>query len=408
VPPLVHRIGQRAFSGHEILDEYAGTVGLLLWILYRDAELWSTAVNRTQLFHRDGPDHWHDAIRDLAAPVYAEIKPSLTILADLARAEAPNDVTVASACETIAGWSEQQNRLGTAVEYAQVASFAQPDRAMHAVRAARVLRIRAEYERAVTWFDHAIIVARKTCDWEAYAQAYSGLGCLFIQRGNYRRARVVLKRSLRTALRHSLPERVGAACHNLFSVEAVTENWVLAEQYADQALANYLPGSRGLPRLARDLAFRWLQRGYFERALPLSCEVLRHFSAPADRALIWSDIARAAAGCGQVETFEDAWAQAYALTKQDHTEPFTVDILLNLAYAAAFRRDVVRGSMTAQRAAELARQRKQGTVVLEAEGVLSSLNAAASPVLRPQQAGEAIPGIASRFVEVLERVRATV
>jgi tetratricopeptide (TPR) repeat protein len=408
VPPITSPIGDRAFSGSIILEEYAGVGALILWISFRDAELWSTTCQvGGPLLWADGVEGRRQAVAQLDESGFKSIKSALLTLAELAAPIQPDRASVADGCDSIAGWSEMQNRLGTAVEYAQVASFALPDRAMYAVRAGRVLRMRAEYARALTWFDHGIVVARRTGDWESYAQAYSGLGCLYMQRGNYRRARTVLRRSLRAALRYHLPERSGAAYHNLFAVEASTGNWTLAEQYAEHALATYPEGSRALPRLARDLAFRWIQRGYFDRALPLAREVIGHFAVPADRALVWSDIARAAAGCGEVEIFEDAWAKAYGLATQENVEPFTVDILLNLAHAAGTRNDPVRGTMSARRALELARERKEGQLMLEAEAVLSSIQTRklVAPPQMPVNGGNV--EIADRFVQALQLARAT-
>jgi tetratricopeptide (TPR) repeat protein len=403
-------IGLRAFSGSIILEEYEGTGAVLLWLSFRDAELWSAtapAYRLGALLCADSIEARRAWVSELDASRYGAIKPALLTLAELAAPTQPDRSTVAGECDMIAGWSEMQNRLGTAVEYAQVASIALPERAMYAVRAGRVLRMRAEYERAVTWFDHGIVIARRTGDWESYAQAYSGLGCLYMQRGNYKRARKVLRRSLRTALRHHLRERAGAAYHNLFAVEASTGNWLLAERYAERALTAYPEGSRALPRLARDLAFRWIQRGYFDRALPLAREVIAHFSVPADRALVWSDVARAAAGCGGVEIFEDAWARAYAMATQENVEPFTVDILLNLAHAAASRNDPIRGRMAAQRALELATERKEGQLVLEAEAVLSSVQTRQFVPPQKMPAANGDSGIADRFVQALQMTRAT-
>jgi tetratricopeptide (TPR) repeat protein len=409
VPPITRQIGVRAFSGAIIFDEYEGAGALVLWLSLRDVELWSrapAAESAEPLLRPEALAARRIWVSELDGSGFEHIKPALLTLAELAEPVPPDRGMVAAECDTIAGWSEMQNRLGTAVEYAQVASFALPERAMYAVRAGRVLRMRAEYDRALTWFDQGIVIARRTQDWEAYAQAYSGLGCLFMQRGNYKRARKVLRRSLRTALRHHFPERTGAAYHNLFAVEASTGNWQLAERYAERALSAYPEGSRALPRLARDLAFRWIQRGYFERALPLAREVIAHFAVPADRALAWSDVARAAAGCGEAEIFEDAWARAYGLATQDKVEPFTVDILLNLAHAAATRSDPVRGAMAARRALELAKERKEGQMMLEAEAVLGSVQA--RKVLPPPQmpSGPGDAEIAQKFVQALQVARA--
>jgi tetratricopeptide (TPR) repeat protein len=264
--------------------------------------------------------------------------------------------------------------------------------------------MRAEYERAVSWFDHALYLAKVEADWAAYAQAYSGLGCLYMQRGNLPRARLVLHRSLRVARREELPERAAAAFHNLFAVEAIAGNWEEAERCAQRALKFYPQDARGLPRLARDLAFRWIQRGYFERALPLAKEVLAHFTAPADRALAWSDIARAAAGTGELEDFETAWASAWVAVKAGAVEPFGADILLNLTHAAAFRGDGTRAAMAGREAIDVARARKESQSILEAEAVLDSLRSTA-PVPPARQDPVPYP-LSRRFVRVLQGVRA--
>jgi len=267
--------------------------------------------------------------------------------------------------------------------------------------------MRAEYERAVSWFDHAIYLAKVEGDWSAYAQAYSGLGCLYMQRGNLPRARLVLYRSLRIAHRKELPERAAAAFHNLFAVEAIAGNWEEAERCAQRALKFYPQNARGLPRLARDLAFRWIQRGYFERALPLAKEVLAHFGSPADRALAWSDIARAAAGAGELEDFETAWASAWVAVRAGAVEPFGADILLNLTHAAAFRGDVTRAAMAGRDAINVAKARKESQSVLEAEAVLDSLRFPTSvPPVAARQDPVPYP-LSRRFVRVLQGARAT-
>lgn len=408
VPPILRRIGDRRFSGYVILDEYDGTPGYLLWLTFRDTELWVSSTRSSSLFVPDpeGAEVRRSWAAELVPPFRA-ISPALVGLTDCLLQRSAEPEPISERCGEIAGWSEAQSRLGTAVEYAQVASIALPEDAMAAVRTARILRLRAEYERALTWFDHSIATARRTANWEAYAQAHSGLGCLYLQRGNLGRARKVLRRSLRTAVRHHLPERKAAAYHNLFAVEAISGNWTLAEKYASLALVHYPEGARGVPRMARDLAFRWIQRGYFERALPLASEVLQHFSMPADRALVWSDVARAAAGCGEAETFEEAWARAYAMTREYTVDPFEADILLNLAHAAASRGDVVRGRLVATRAIELARERREGSVQLEAEAVLDSLTVGQHIAPEPPPTPHTSE-IADTFIDALKSARAAV
>jgi len=386
-----------------ILDEYDGVGGFVLWLSFRDSELFARSVAgvtfRSSLAERVA------LIDLLSIPQFEPVKGALQTLGMLLAPAPPGRDVIAAGCQAIAGWSELGSKLQTAVEYAQVASLAEPVNASYAVQAARLLRMRAEYERAVSWFDHAIYLAKVEGNAVVHSQAYSGLGCLYMQRGNLPKARRVLHRSLRIARRKELPERAAAAFHNLFAVEAIAGNWEEAERNAQRALKLYPEHARGLPRLARDLAFRWIQRGYFERALPLAKEVLVHFEAPADRALAWSDIARAAAGASELEDFETAWASAWVAVKAGAVEPFGADILLNLAHAASVKGDAMRATMAGREAIAVAKVRKESQTILEAEAVLDSLRSAQVPAVSVFQDPAPYP-LSRMFVRVLEVARA--
>ncbi|HEX8691258.1 MAG TPA: hypothetical protein VF746_02360 [Longimicrobium sp.] len=403
--PLLHRIGTLAFSGSEILEEYAGIAGFVLWQSFRDVELSATASLGEELFHRLTVDR--RSLIDELEERFTPVKPPLLLICELTAAEAPAAAEIAAGCDLIADWSEQQSRLATASEYAQMASLTDPKKAMYAVRAARTLRMRAEWARAWSWFDHAIFLARRSGDWNAYSLACVSLGYLYLERGNFPKARQVLKRALRAALRHHLVEQAGAAYHNLFVLEASSGHWDAAESCVVKALKAYPSGSRFRPRLARDLEYRFIQRGYFGRALPLAQEVLEHFTAPAERALVWSDIARAAAGAGNLEVFERAWTQAFFPVEEGLTEPFTIAILLNLAHGAAFRGEAARASVPARQAMELARARQEGQSVLEAEALLDSLRSVRSePAPAPDHPSRATDAVTEVFLRTLQQDRA--
>jgi tetratricopeptide (TPR) repeat protein len=305
----------------------------------------------------------------------------------------------------VAEWSEQQSRLGTAVEFAQVASVTNPDYPLYAARAARVLKERAEWDRSASWYDHAIFIALRIEDWYAYADANCGLGDLYFERGNLPRARRFFQRALRVATRNHVDEQVANAYHYLFTVEAVVGNWAKAEAFVLNALAKYPRDSPKRARLARDLGYRWILRGYFERALPLAQEVLGHFTAPGLRALVWSDIARAAAGAGEEEAYETAWAQAKVLLDSGSTEPYSITILLNLAHGAAFRGEVARANFPARKAAALARIRGEPQFVLEAEALLDSLYSAG--FVRPERGPPRLAGdLVDDVLRILKEHRA--
>jgi tetratricopeptide (TPR) repeat protein len=178
-----------------------------------------------------------------------------------------------------------------------------------------------------------------------------------------------------------------------------------AEEHAQRALRFYPLSSPSLPRLARDLAWRWMLLGHFERALPLAQEALSHFVGPADRALLWSDIARAAAGAGDVDEFENAWAQTRVLFADHPMDPWPADILVNLAHAAAFLGERTRAAWAAGKAVETARARKESTLLLSAEAILDSL--ARTPRLPASRPARGEPDtLVERFVGRLRAARA--
>jgi tetratricopeptide (TPR) repeat protein len=401
-PPILHKLDTRTFRGFEILNEHDELPGYVLWSGFQDADLWTGAEAGARLDR--GPAGWGELVARLDG-TFAEIVPPLRVLADLPALPRADAAAVALACDTIAEWSELRGKLGTAVEFAQVASIAHPDHPMYAARAARLLKERAEWSRSASWYDHAIYNARRVGDWYAYSDAYCGLAGLHAERGNFRRARSLLQRALRAALRNHVDEQAANAYHYLFTLEAVAGNWDRAEGLVVKALAKYPGDSPKRARLARDLAYRWILRGYFDRALPLAQEVLRHFATPGLRALAWSDIARAAAGAGDEEVFERAWAQAKVLVDEGVSEPYGITTLLNLAHGAAFRGEPARARLPARQAAALARSRGEPQSVLEAEALLDSLQAAgrASPERPPpRRAGH----LADEVLRLLQEHRA--
>jgi tetratricopeptide (TPR) repeat protein len=404
--PLLHEAGPPHFSGLAILEEYDGPPGLLLWESFRDAELWATAEIRRSLFLRSSGMR-AGAVAELPQDPYAPIKPALLLLSLLRHQRDSDAPAVGDGCDSIARWSHELGRLGTAVEYQQVASLADPRSAIYAVRAARWLRMRAEYARAWSWFDYGVVIARRENDWQAYCEAFAGIGNLHVQVGNYPRARIAHKLVLRAARRNHLPDMVASAYHNLFVVEMEVGDIERGESYARQALRTYPLSSSSLPRLARDLAWRWMVRGYFDRALPLAQEALAHFTVPADRALLWADIARAAAGAGESETFEDAWAQTRVLFSEYPMDPWPADILVNLAHAAASLGERNRATWAATKAIEIARARKESTLVLSAEAILDSLAHAPAPSPAFVVSGKREPdSLVDRFVARLRAARA--
>jgi tetratricopeptide (TPR) repeat protein len=388
-----------------VLEEFPEEPALLLWQTCRSVHLWGQAGPRLRLFAPGA------AVLRLARLEAAELddepRAALALLAGLLENRRVVDVPrVVEACGQVAGWAEVRGKLATALAFAQAAAAADAEDASLAVAVGRLARMRAEYERAESWFEHAVVVARLTRDRQAYAEAYAGLGNLYVQKGGFPRARLYHQRCLRAARRCSLHEMEGAALHNLYGVEVECGNAVRADEYAEAALNAYPRSSHGLLRLAHDVAYAWISQGHHKRALPVVREVLLHLTRPADRIVVLGDVARAGGGAGETDLFERAWAEAWLLADGHSAEEGSARALTGLAYGAAGLGEWKRAERAATKAARIAEMRGESKVLLAAEAVIR--------LVRDQITGEAQTDtttplserLAGRFVETLKRSRA--
>jgi tetratricopeptide (TPR) repeat protein len=407
-PPLLQRTSALGFSGLDLLEDESGIARLVFWRAFRDVELWARAPTREDLFRLEQVQPRTGELNELDPTTYGAVLPHLTVLLDLIREPAGIDPdSICSACSAIGAWFEDRGRLQCAVDFALAAYLTVPRRASLAVRAARLLRMLAEYPRSISWFDYGIYLARKSEDWQVYAEALAGLGNLHFQRGNYPRARLYHRRCLRVASRKHLREMAGAAYHNLFVLEMEAGQVEVAEALAAKALAAYEPTSPSLVRLARDLSHRWTVLGDFARALPLALESLNHFTRQLERAQVWADIGRASGGAGELAIFEDAWIETWTLVKQGVTAPFAADVLLDLAHGAASLGDARRAAHAANKALEIARERKQCDTIFAAEALLDSLHLKPSvPNPITSFPSEQLPGLAMSILRALQELRA--
>ncbi|HSU17215.1 tetratricopeptide repeat protein [Longimicrobium sp.] len=372
-PPAI-TTGAENFEGMAVLDEIGGPLGFLLWQAARDVVLWAgfTPEERVGLFEPGADALLHGLIRSAGVEVQLE-SPLMTIVRmvggpDTARAE-----TVELACQHIAHWADGHGYTAAAIAYAQAAALTVPYDAGAAYAVGRVARRRAEYARAETWFRRAIALARQSGDWTSYALAFSGLGNLYMQRGNYPSARRFHVRALRAARRHSLRAIQGSALHDLFVIAAAGNHKEDAERYARGAFESYGPEHPRLPALANDIAYFWVERGHFAPALTVFEALLPHMTRHEDRLVALANIVRAAAGAGERRQFEQTWDEVWdGLARDDGTEN-AAQVLLELAHGAAQLGEFERAERAAERAVKTARDRGQARTLLGAESVLDSV-----------------------------------
>jgi tetratricopeptide (TPR) repeat protein len=373
VPPaLVH--GNETLEGTEMLEEFSGAVGLVLWQSIRDVTLWAGArepAERTELFQ---PAANADRLRQLdQAGIDAAIDAPLRTLARIsADAAAMTEEEILAACRDVATWADAQEKLSTAIAFAQAGALAAPANAAAGFRVGQLARRKAEYARAESWFRRVIGLGRQAKDWASYSEAFLGLGELYTQRGNYPAARRFHVRALRAAKRHGLRDIQGRSLHALFVIASDT-NPGEALEFARQAFRAYGPTHARLPMLARDLAYFWMMRGRFAQALAVFQALAPHLATPGERMLNTADSGRAAGGAGSRPDFDRAWDEVWSFAGEWHTRPNAAQALLDLARGAASLKDWSRAERAASTARDVATRREESRVALEAEAVLDQV-----------------------------------
>ena len=354
-----------------VLEELPSELGTLLWQSLRTVRRWSSAPAdvRGKLFLR-GAYKRRISDLDAIAPEPAIRQPVETIARLL---ENPKDADVGqigAACGQIAEWAQGQQAHATAFEFVQAAALVSPTDPKLSLAVGRAARDRAEYPVAESWYQRTIALARRARDWDTYARAYVGLGKMWLARGVYPAARKNLLKAARVAMRERLREPLGMAFHDLFGLESDAHHDAQAIEYAHAALKAYPPGHPDLKSLAYSLAFFWVERGQFAPALPVLKAVVPHV-IPNHQAYVQGGLARASGGMGDIPTFDAAWAAVWGF---DDDMPGKADALVEAARGAASLARWDDAERAAIRAREIAVQRRQSKVVLDAEGVLDSIS----------------------------------
>jgi tetratricopeptide (TPR) repeat protein len=372
VPPPLTR-GRERFEGSSVLTEYQGELGVLLWQSLRNVLLWTETdpARRKGLFPpgaeerrrvKLGAEVVVDALR---APLGAIAR----LLADPVGADKKR---VATACQKVAEWAENQGSLATALAYMQAAALSSND-ARQSYEVGHLARQRGEYPRAETWFRRAILLGRQGGDWESYSLAFIGLGSLYMQRGNLPAAQRAHMRAFRASRRKGLRKVQAMALHEMFVI-ALERNQVReAEELAAAALRAYGPGHPRLPSFAHDVALFWTDRGYHAPATTVLTALLPHIRRPADQVKLLASLARAAAGANEPAIFEEAWERSWELNSEAGQAEKTAWAFQSLATSAASMGQWDKAAHAAERALQIATERQETQIRNSAETLLASI-----------------------------------
>lgn len=366
-PPLVH--GAEPLEGGEVLAEGSGPEAVLLWRGLRDVMIWAqTPPGERGLLFSEGS---RPAVEPGGEPAP---NPHLKLLLSLSsQAQTLSPAEVAAACRALSERLEAEGRPAGALGFAQAAALVMPGDAGAAFHVGRIARKRADHARAEVWYRRAIGLARQARDWRLYSLSFRSLGELYALRGNYPVARRLQIRALRGARRGGMRSEQGHALHDLFTTAVEMGSFGEAEEFARQALEAYRPRNERLPHLAHDLAYFWMDRGEFSRALPVFEALAPHFGRPVERLFVTANLARATAGVGEVEAFERHWADAWErLEARRGEDDGAARALLDLARGAETLKMWDRAEAAAARSLSLATERVEGKVRFAAESVLEA------------------------------------
>jgi tetratricopeptide (TPR) repeat protein len=241
-PPPVPRT---PFEGAVLLDELPDSFADLLWQAARDVHLWMSVgvMARPSLFgHGSSLEHGRaqQLIPELAGA--CETFDRLT-----ARPESVERRALAVACVTVNHWAQARDFLATATSFAELAAHVLPRESTLATAAGRANRHQAAFERAQRWFDRAVMIARKTGDQAAYAEAVVTWGNMAFQRAQYDVARRLFDRAWRKAAKYNVRGMAAAARHNLLALDFVLGDYAAANEHAAAAFALYGRTSDRLP-----------------------------------------------------------------------------------------------------------------------------------------------------------------
>jgi tetratricopeptide (TPR) repeat protein len=201
----------------------------------------------------------------------------------------------------------------------------------------------------------------------------NSFGNLRLARGAYSEARRLNEKALRAVHRNRLGSLEGEILHDLFIVSFLTNDFKRAEALCQAASPFYIAGHPRLLQFAHDIAYFWIEQGYFARALPVVQQLLAFFHVPHERLKVLASTARAAAACGRRELFERLWIEANSMIPELEDTSTLAAALVEIAIGASSLGDWEHAAAAATEAQAAAQKREEADVEFRADVVLNSV-----------------------------------
>jgi tetratricopeptide (TPR) repeat protein len=265
--------------------------------------------------------------------------------------------SLAAAADQVRSWCEAAELPLVAAYYAEAAAHADPESASAAINAARSCRRAVLYKRSAHWYQRGRSLAVRAGAKSEVVRALLGAGSLMYHLGYHARARHLLEGAKRQAVYSGRRRQAAEAEHDLLLLAAEERDFARGQAHAMEALRLYPRSSPRIPYFVHDYAHFLVRLRIYSPALPLLKAVSEKLTRGPDQALVWSTIARAAAGAGRSALFDEAVVRARALIERN--SEFAAPAYKNLAVGAWIARHWTEARFFADRAVSIARERDE-------------------------------------------------
>jgi tetratricopeptide (TPR) repeat protein len=314
-------------STFTILDNVQDELGVALWSLAADLDLWVHSASGERTLFPSGRTSFDPGIFP------AELRPELAALSVIhTDPERYAPVRLASACEALWIWAERMEWPEVAIHYAELAARIEPERPDCSGTAGRLCRAGGDTHRASIWYQRAARLARVQDNQIEFAKAHLGLGNLASDLGHLEVAQGHQEKALRAAMSVGKRSLAMYAYHNLLLLKLYAENFDEAWVHAKDALSLYERDHPRLPALAHDIALLYSRMGYHSSAIPVFEAVLPTLGRVHERMLVLANVARAAAACRDRVRYDRAARELVSAIETEGVVP--VGARYNLACAA--------------------------------------------------------------------------
>ncbi|HEX7240678.1 MAG TPA: hypothetical protein VF263_10450 [Longimicrobiaceae bacterium] len=377
-----------------------GELWLVLWQALRDVWLWAEVdvETRRELFNAPSEGLYGRTLRARGeAPELGEVLGTFHLLRWTP--DAVEGRHVAMACQHVQEWAEARSMLELAAAFAEAAAVADPDDPERAHLAARTTRRAAWERRAALWYERTFRLAVRADHRDAAVGALIGYGMLLYGLGLFEQARPFIEQGARRAARTGRRRKAAEAHHDLILLSLDIEDFATAIEHARRAEKLYPLHHPRLPGLVHDFAVVLVRQHHHTLAYSLLAKLPSCFR-PAEAAIVWSTAARAAAGSGRPERFEEAERNSLDLVA--HHQEHGAGAMVNLAEGARALREWGKATRYATEAISIARMRSDAGQQHLAEIVLGKVENH-EPALVDTPVSEEKAAFARRLMARLQR-----